>query len=596
MSSPGQRRGGCGHAMANFDTHAFCARCREKGKGTDDCTKNPQSANCSICNAFSEDQRIQLATPSYRIKKEKREAKKLESTPVKDTEALVDPTSVSVIGPIDKPTPAKPALEAQPPNKKIKKDTKKVGKKDNSPSSTVSKPPSADDKIADLDSKWAERFNRIEALLLSKSFEPQFSANVKVTPTHSPPASVERVSDPFIRPLSSSAALPGTGFSAEKHQPTSKALTSQQSSSSKFPGTGSSAHKHQPASQTKTSRPTSSTTNQPTLAGDIGTDPTPLSQQGSHRPTTDDSGSPALHRSRQDSFSSISSNDGSALSDRPPLDLYADEGEWSEEHSVTEQDQPISEEQTYRDTMQGIRSYMGWTHIPEVDNTTATSDDNPFAGPKTVTPGKVSVRMPTEEWLCKKLGKLNLTIAEGYPSRGSEAGGLAKDVFIRPPHSQTKWYGLHTDQKPEPSRISSWHTDAVRLNSSYSRIARYTGLGSTPPASRKISQETLRRWERSAREASVVCNQTASFNRCLVKVQQNMKEQLRVLKAQNKGKGSAKVSPAIDELHYLLDFNASISQAAAKSMEHLSDFVFLSVVMHISVISGPGSSKTPSQL
>ena len=238
MSSPGQRRGGCGHAMANFDSHAFCARCREKGKGTDDCVKKPQSSNCKICNAFSEEQRLQLATPSYRIKKEKREAKKLETTPIKDTEALVDPASVSVIGPIDKPTPAKPALEAPPPDKKIKKDTKKVGKKDKSPSATVSKPPSADDKIADLDSKWAERFNRLEALLLSKNFEPQFSANVKVTPTHSPPASVERVSDPFIRPSSSSAALPGTGFSAEKHQPTSKALTGQQSSSSKFPGTG----------------------------------------------------------------------------------------------------------------------------------------------------------------------------------------------------------------------------------------------------------------------------------------------------------------------------------------------------------------------
>ena len=459
MSSPGQRRGGCGHAMANFDTHAFCARCREKGKGTDDCVKNPQSTNCPICNAFSEDQRIQLATPSYRIKKEKREAKKLESTPVKDTEALVDPASVSVIGPIDKPTPAKPALEAPPPDKKIKKDTKKVGKKDKSPSSTVSKPPSADDKIADLDSKWAERFNRLEALLLSKSFEPQFSANVKVTPTHSPPASVERVSDPFIRPASSSAALPGTGFSAEKHQPTSKALTSQQSSSSKFPGTGSSAHKHQPASQTKTSRPTlSSTTDQPTPAGDIGTDPTPLSQQGSHRPTTDDSGSPALHRSRQDSFSSLSSNDGSALSDRPPLDLYADEGEWSEEHSVTEQDQPISEEQTYRDTMQGIRSYMGWTHIPEVDNTTATSDDNPFAGPKTVTPGKVSVRMPTEEWLCKKLGKLNLTIAEGYPSRGSEAGGLAKD------HPTLRLNGMACTPTRSLNRLESLHGTQTQLD------------------------------------------------------------------------------------------------------------------------------------
>ena len=283
MSSPGQRRGGCGHAMANFDSHAFCARCREKGKGTDDCVKNPQTSDCKICNAFSEEQRLQLATPSYRIKKEKREAKKLEATPTKDSEALVDPASVSVIGPIDKASSSKPTAEAPPPDKKIKKDSKKVGKKDKSPSATVSKPPSADDKIADLDSKWAERFNRLEALLLSKNFEPQFSANVKVTPTHSPPTSVEHVSDPFIRPSSSSAALPGTGFSAEKHQPTSKALTGQQSSGSKFPGTGSSALKHQPASQTKTSRPTSSTTtDRHTPAGDIGTDPTPLTQQGTH--------------------------------------------------------------------------------------------------------------------------------------------------------------------------------------------------------------------------------------------------------------------------------------------------------------------------
>ena len=84
MSSPGQRRGSCGHAIANFDSHVFCARCREKGKGTDDCVKNPQSSDCKICNAFSEEQRLQLATPLYRIKKEKREAKKLEATPAKD--------------------------------------------------------------------------------------------------------------------------------------------------------------------------------------------------------------------------------------------------------------------------------------------------------------------------------------------------------------------------------------------------------------------------------------------------------------------------------------------------------------------------------
>ena len=56
-----------------------------------------------------------------------------------------------------------------------------------------------------------------------------------------------------------------------------------------------------------------------------------------------------------------------------------------------------------------------------------------------------------------------------------------------------------------------------------------------------------------------------------------MKDQLKALKSDQKGKGSAKTSPAVEELQYLMDFNASISQAAAKSMEHLSEFVFITM-------------------
>ena len=41
--------------------------------------------------------------------------------------------------------------------------------------------------------------------------------------------------------------------------------------------------------------------------------------------------------------------------------------------------------------------------------------------------------MPMDEWLCSKMGKLNLTLTEGYLSRSSEAGGLLKDQFVRPP-------------------------------------------------------------------------------------------------------------------------------------------------------------------
>ena len=56
-----------------------------------------------------------------------------------------------------------------------------------------------------------------------------------------------------------------------------------------------------------------------------------------------------------------------------------------------------------------------------------------------------------------------------------------------------------------------------------------------------------------------------------------MKDQLKVLKSENKGKGSTKGSTAADELHYLLDFNSSIAQVATKSMEHLSEFVFITM-------------------
>ena len=35
MSSPGRRRGSCGHAMAGCDSHSKCARCRDKGLGDD---------------------------------------------------------------------------------------------------------------------------------------------------------------------------------------------------------------------------------------------------------------------------------------------------------------------------------------------------------------------------------------------------------------------------------------------------------------------------------------------------------------------------------------------------------------------------------
>ena len=52
----------------------------------------------------------------------------------------------------------------------------------------------------------------------------------------------------------------------------------------------------------------------------------------------------------------------SEFSDRPPVDLYVEEGELSDQDpdATADPDQTLSEDQSYRETLWGIRSYMGW--------------------------------------------------------------------------------------------------------------------------------------------------------------------------------------------------------------------------------------------
>ena len=86
------------------------------------------------------------------------------------------------------------------------------------------------------------------------------------------------------------------------------------------------------------------------------------------------------------------------------------------------------------------------------------------------------------------------------------------------------------------------------------------------------------RWEKSARESPYVCNQVVGFSRCLNKVQSSMQDQLRLIQnEQAKGKTSERTSTATHELQYLLNFISSITQCMAKTMEHLSEFVFINV-------------------
>ena len=133
---------------------------------------------------------------------------------------------------------------------------------------------------------------------------------------------------------------------------------------------------------------------------------------------------------------------------------------------------------------------MGWHQVPDLDSSATSAEDNPFAGPKVQTPGKVSVKLPIDEWLCKKMSKLNFTLVQGYPTRTSEAGGLLRDQFVRPARLTGKWYGLHTDPKKDSGdTVSSWNTSSSRLNSTYLRIARQAGIATNPPLSRPIFEE-----------------------------------------------------------------------------------------------------------
>ena len=150
--------------MAGFDLHSVCASCRDKKKGQDPCVEKPGS-DCLHCNALSPEQLAQLSTPSYKIKKEKRELKT--STPSKNpasdnnlSPALVDPALVSVVGLLDgQSTSGSPGLSEQPAEKK-KEEKKASSSKSNKPEksvkSTSHRPASSvstDQKIEVLDKK-----------------------------------------------------------------------------------------------------------------------------------------------------------------------------------------------------------------------------------------------------------------------------------------------------------------------------------------------------------------------------------------------------------------------------------------------------------
>ena len=96
-----------------------------------------------------------------------------------------------------------------------------------------------------------------------------------------------------------------------------------------------------------------------------------------------------------------------SVSPNRPLE---EEGELSDHQAdiaPSEVDRVLSQEQSYRETIRGICSYLGWHQIPKFGSALSSAVDNLFSGSRSQLAGKISVNLVAYDWLCKKLEGLN---------------------------------------------------------------------------------------------------------------------------------------------------------------------------------------------
>ena len=597
MDSPGQRRGSCGHKMAGFDMHEKCARCRDKGLGKDPCIVG--GAICKICDNFTAIQREMLATPQYQIRKDKKAG------------LLVSPRDVTVLSPVN--SSQQPASTAHAQQTISEDDSAHAqdlpGGSDNvSSSDFVSKKDF--DKLSD---QLDEKFSRFEALLSR--------GNIFATPKVPVQVSNPPVSDqPFIDPASARTTGPvrfpavqaSTGSDGKKDSKKKHKSSHHKSSKTKpvpvEENTGpvqkkpsdTALQQAKPvpvgemtgpvrAYQTDTFVPKEPV---PVVDGSF-TGPEPAAPAGEPfiRNLASAGGSDNMSNvehpltdvlpvaSDEPLFGDHTSTDVVDRDHTSPDVLDSEDGELSE----SDTDKPEkNEEMSYRETVRSIRAFMGWNFIPDFEFEYSDPDksNNPWRGKNPKTSSKVSVAMPADDWLCQKLERINLTVAEGYPSRSQEAGGLRTDQFIRTPKPQDKWYPMHklkTDGPQRPGRkLFNWHGSEAKLNAQFSRIVKPAAYLATGPVSRPISQEVLRRWERCAREGTYTVNHAAGFSRCTSEIQDQMAHHITFLQTHlSKGKSAKEVSEALKELRDLCAFHQNVSVSLGTALQHLADSLFV---------------------
>ena len=595
MASPGdkkgQRRGSCGHVIASFDLHDKCARCRDKLIGEDGCVKDKP---CKICDGFSASQKNMLATPSYKIREEKKAG------------ILVSPKDVTVLQPVDnEPTFQSPS-----------------GQPSQSPAHPPSTPPSSSSQtasfvtsgqLAAIADKWSEQFARMEVLLSRGNVFSTLVSAVKPVDTHN------LISDnPFLAPATRPTGPVEAPVAVEapvddKHRDQKEKKKTHKSRKDRHTDKDVKSDIKSSSSVSKTDK---KCVDKSVRVCDRSASPVPRSVKkkgpsSSSPPPDTSSGPESAHQagitkgenSRAVDFDkNVTGSHSRAPTVAPPERVqsfvqtgacaFLQETEHYEQVSEAELDQSASlagsdegqlsdvtdppeqtEDMSYRETVRSVRAFMGWHHIPafETDYAEPDKSNNPWKGKNPRKPTRISVAMPPDDWLCQKLERLNLTVAERSPSRSQDSAGLKRDQFVKVPKSQRKWYKMHLMKPEEPHRpgrsVFSWRNSEAKVNSQFPRITRASAYPSTGPPSMPIAQESLRRWERAAREDSYIISHAAGFSRCSTELQEKMSQNIALLcSRQNKGKTSKDVTNALNDLRDLMAFHQKVSVAMGMSL------------------------------
>ena len=475
MASPGdkkgQRRGSCGHVMALFDLHEKCARCREKLIGEDNCVKDKP---CKICDGFTPAQKEMLSTPIYKIRRDKKAG------------LLVSPKEVTVLQPVEgmdnEPTFQSPS-DQQAQSSVIPPAT---------PPSSSQQPASfvTSDQLAAIADKWSEQFARMEALLSRgnvfstpvSSFKPVDTQNLISDNPFLAPAT--RPTGPVKVPVAVEAPLAATPVDAkdkkkshksrkDKHsdksdtKPSSKSKSSKDASKPEKRRDRSLSPVSKPKAKAPSSSPLPGASSGPESAhqsgvskGDRSTHSQEakkssgsLFQSASSTPrappeqdTSLDITGAGAGAFPQEQYEQVSDDD----LDRSASGSGSEDGHFSDVADPPEQ----TEDMSYRETVRSVRAFMGWHHILafETDFSEPDKSNNPWKGKNPRKPTRISVAMPPDDWLCQKLERLNLTVAEGYPSRSQDSAGLRRAQFIKVPKSQEKWYKMHLIKTDGPHR------------------------------------------------------------------------------------------------------------------------------------------------